>query len=115
MMSVIEAGINQQASAQLAAALCKARKEVAKLSLQQDDREHLAEYFAFYASWYAAVTPAPLQLYESLPEQALRFIKKIKHIAEPLLKKNDRRLIGASRLTDAGKEFYTCVIKMLRQ
>jgi len=107
--------LSTQPLGKLASALHKARKEVSKLFLTKDDLAHLSEYFEFYASWYAAVTPASNELRESLCKQALDFIKKIKKIAKPLERKPDRRLMGASRLSDDGKIFYKKVTDMLKR
>jgi hypothetical protein len=93
----------------------KAYKQIKKLSLSQEDLEHLAEYLEFYASWYAAVTPASAELRESLPPRALEFVEKIKKIANPLERKADRRLMGASRLSAEGKLFYKQVIEALQR
>jgi hypothetical protein len=106
---------NKQPSAKFEKALHHARKEIKRLHIKHGDLEHLAEYLEFYASWYAPVTPASLELRSSLSKKALDFIEKIKKIAKPLERKQDRRLLGASRLSEEGKLFYQKVIEALKK
>ncbi len=107
--------VQSQPSVKLERALHLARKEINRLFLTRSELEHLTEYLEFYASWYAAVTPASAELRNSLSKQALDFIAKIKKIAKPLERKPDRRLMGASRLSDDGKKFYQKIIEELQK
>lgn len=99
----------------LNASLTNAYYEMVQLSLTDQDRKHLAEYIEFFTSWYAPVTPASITLHNSLPQQALAFVEKLKKIAKPFERKKPRGYMGASRLTDEGKLFYQKVIAMLKE
>ncbi|MBY0110167.1 MAG: hypothetical protein K2X90_03595 [Candidatus Babeliaceae bacterium] len=107
-------GFAQNSAEKLTIALNKAYEEIRRLEIKNDDLKHLSEYFEFYASWYAPVTPATKELYDSLSKQALDLIEKIKNIAKPLERNHNRRLMGASRLSDEGKFFYKKIIAALR-
>ncbi len=97
-------------------ALQKADKRIEKLDgISKNDLMNLIEYLEFYASWYAAVTPAAAGLREALSPDASTFVQKMKKYAKPLQKKTDRRLMGSSRLSEEGKTFYKNVLQVLRK
>ncbi len=105
----------EKASRLYATALEQVKKELEHLQITTSELSHLGEYLEFYASWYAAVTPASKELCDSLPQQALRFVERLKQLARPFEVKTDRRRLGSSKLSENGWRFYQQVIKMVQK
>ena len=96
-------------------ALEQAQELIDELDLDPADFQHMIEFIEFYLSWYAPVTPAPYTLRESLSPTACTFIDELKAITKVFECTTPTKRLGASRLSQEGKNFYNEILEILRE
>ncbi len=74
-----------------------------------EDLALLMKYLGYYRSWYQAVRPAPVGLYESLSQSARHVIHDLQEYAQQFTRQPQPALPGSSRLTIEGEKFYQSV------
>jgi len=77
------------------------------------DINNVLKYVTYYRSWYQAVTPAPINLINSLSPAAKAYIKQLQAIAK-IFETIPENRPGSSRLSMAGNCFYQKIIRLTK-
>lgn len=89
-----------------------------KAKVSPDQLSDLVNYLGYYRSWYQSVSPAPRDLTEKLSKQSNNLVNLIRKNAEPFVTDQsdaNKSIVGASKLSQDGDEYYQMIIDYLNQ